>query len=676
MHKVSVRSLVVSALVFVGVVAIPAAASAGTATISGKVYYQPPVGFYYGVPNADVTIYNAVGGGKVQELKTDNAGNWQTTIWAGADASGWDYKVKVEPFSNIPFDHKPPYYSFISPANGEIDLHVIPGQFSQLNNFGVRGSTITGTVFNDIDKSGTRDPGEPVISGADVTINGPSNTGPSNLHVTTAADGSYTTGAPVLPSGKYSVSATKAGYSAVSVAAAATAAPGQDAAASNFGLYWETGIVSGDVYAETNGIPGPQADEPPIGGVHITVAGTYAGNQSFSYGTQSKADGSFGLAVPNGSNYTVTETQPAEYADGPEFTAVAGVSTGSDQFTGVNVAPKGSTGPLEFGETGATISGVTFSDRNQDSARQAGEPPSGGHSIDVSAPGFSDAVTSAPDGTFTVKGAPAADVTLTAAGSVDAVASVPLVVQPSAGATLSDQNLGYRYTSLTGVVLNRANGQPVAGVPVSLSGAVSRSTTTAADGSWGFYELTPGTYAVHETAPLGLDVASNTLGVLGGTSEPGGVVGIAAGLGQLGSGYQLGLAPPAAWSSGGTAGTAAGSAASAAAHGASKVTIVSKKRTAVRRSKLKLGCKLNGGEVRSCSFVLRTKSGKVLARGRGSAKAHGTALTVTVNLTKLGKALLRDRKALATSRAAVTATQASGPKLSARKRVVLQRASS
>ena len=669
MRKISIRSLLVSALVFVGVVAIPAAASAGTATISGKVYYQPPLGLYTAVPNADVTIYNAVGGSKVQEVKTDNAGNWHATAYAGADASGWDYKIKVEPASSVPADHKPPYYSFISPANGEIDLHVVPGQSSQLNNFSVRGSTVTGIVFNDIDKSGTRDAGEPVIAGADVTINGPSNTGPSNLHVTTTGYGSYTTGAPVLPSGKYTVSATKAGYSDVSVAAGATATPGDQAIASDFGLYWEKGIVSGGVYAETNGTPGPQADEPPIGGADITVAGTYAGNQSFSLGTASKADGSFSLAVPNGSNYTVTETQPVEYADGPEFTAVAGVSTGSDQFTGVNVAPKASTGPLEFGESGATISGVTFSDRNQDSLRQAGEPVSGGHSIDVSAPGFSDAVTSAPDGTFTVKGAPAAHITLTGGGSVDAVAPAPLVVDPSAGATVSDQNLGYRYTSLTGVVLNRADGQPVGAVPISLSGTASRSTITAADGSWGFYELTPGTYGVHETAPLGLGVAANLLGALGGTSEPGGVVGIAAGRGQLGAGYELGLAPPAAWSGGTTAGTAA----SRAVHGASKVTIVSKKRTTVRRSKLKLGCKLNGGVVRTCSFVLRTKSGKVLARGKASAKPRRTALTVTLSLTKLGKALLRSPKALAAGRAVVTATQASGPKLSARKKVVLQR---
>jgi hypothetical protein len=116
-RKISLRSLLVSALVLVGAVAIPAAASAGTATISGKVYYLPPFGFPAGVPSADVTIYNAVGGAKGQEVKTDNAGNWQVTTDASADASGWDYKIKVEPASNIPADHKPPYCSFTAPAD-------------------------------------------------------------------------------------------------------------------------------------------------------------------------------------------------------------------------------------------------------------------------------------------------------------------------------------------------------------------------------------------------------------------------------------------------------------------------------------------------------------------------------------------------------------------------------
>jgi hypothetical protein len=60
----------------------------------------------------------------------------------------------------------------------------------------------------------------------------------------------------------------------------------------------------------------------------------------------------------------------------------------------------------------------------------------------------------------------------------------------------------------------------------------------------------PGHLRGRRKRPSGLGVASNLLGMLGGTSEPGGVVGIAAGLGQLGGGYELGVAPAAAWSGG------------------------------------------------------------------------------------------------------------------------------
>jgi hypothetical protein len=662
MRQISIRPFLVMALVVVGFVAVPAAASAGTATISGKVFYQPPMGLYAGVPGADVTIYNALGGSKAGTVKTNAAGDYELTLWAGSDPSGWNYKIKVEPFG-APQDHKPPYYGFISPAGGTIDLHVVPGQFASLNNFSVRGSTITGAVYSDLNKDGFRQAGEPGVSGADVTINGPANTGPSNMHVATDGNGNYTTGTPVLPSGQYTVAATKAGFTGVSIAAGAVPAPGQDASGGDFGVYWETGTVSGNVYAETNGTTGRQDDEPPIGGADITVAGTYNVNQTFSLATQSKPDGTFSLAVPNGSDFTVTETQPPAYGDGPESTSVGGVSTAADAFTGVNVAPQGETGSFDFGETGATISGVTFADRNQDGAREPGEPPSGGRTIVVAAAGFSDTVVSGPDGAFSVTGAPGSDVTLTPEATADALAPAALTVHPSPAATLAEQNLGYRFVSLNGLVVNRQSGRPVAGVTVSLSGAASRSTTTAADGTWGFHELAAGTYSVHETAPAGMSLATNTVGSLGGGSEAGSVVGIAAGTGQLGSGYELGLTAPDALSA----------ATTPVAKTATKVTIVAGKRTALRRLRLKLGCELDAGQVRACNFVLRAKTGKVIARGRVSTIKQATRLTATLKLTRLGKrTVAKHPRALLRARATVIASQAGGPKLTARKRLTLR----
>src|SRR5439155_741824 len=63
----------------------------------------------------------------------------------------------------------------------------------------------------------------------------------------------------------------------------------------------------------------------------------------------------------------------------------------------------------------------------------------------------------------------------------------------------------------------------IAGVTVTLSGAddnsqaVSLSQATAADGSYNFTNLRPGTYAVSETQPTGLCDGKDSTGLPGGT---------------------------------------------------------------------------------------------------------------------------------------------------------------
>jgi uncharacterized repeat protein (TIGR01451 family) len=101
----------------------------------------------------------------------------------------------------------------------------------------------------------------------------------------------------------------------------------------------------------------------------------------------------------------------------------------------------------------------------------------------------------------------------------------------------------------------RDPGEPgVAGATVALTGtdfygrAVTRSFTTAADGSYGADDLLPGTYQLDETQPTGLGDGAEHLGSVGGvprgTANPGGVNdrfgGIVLGSEEAGSGYDFG----------------------------------------------------------------------------------------------------------------------------------------
>jgi Carboxypeptidase regulatory-like domain len=655
----ALRRLLVAALATcAGFLALPAGASA-LATISGQVYYVPPgcmICITQGIPNVSVAIKTQFDA-PVHTVMTDATGHYTDSLYGG---SGFDYHVYV---SNL--------FEPISPATGEKDAHVVDAQTTTVN-FSVRGSTITGNVWHDVDGDGVNDVGEPVVGGATVDV-----TGPASKQVATNGSGDFTTGSPVLPAGGYAISASKTGYDD-GTATQVSPTAGQDVAAADHPMRYQTGTVTGHVYAETNGTPGFQAGEPPINGVGVFVAGTYDGNPFTIPGT-SQPDGTFSIpGVFFGPVRTVTADQSPLYLDGAEFTSEVGPGVTNDQFTTVTVPANGSTGTFDFGETGATISGVTFSDRDQEGIKDANEPATGGRVIQAASAGFTATVTSAPDGTYTILGAPSEDITLTPDVTADALAPAAQIVHPDPGGTITGENFAFRFTSLSGKVLNRADGTGVAGVTVTLSGTATATTTSAADGSFHFFDLSPGTYALAATAPAGLELAASTVGSAGGAAAPGMVSGIGAGLGEMGTGYELGLAPPPSPPAppGGEGGQTPGGgqpAGPTAQAAAKRVRIVAAKKLRVRKGRLKLGCKLDAGTIQSCSFVVVNKRGKALARGKAKARKPGTSLSVKLKLTKLGKKLLaRSPKGLRGT-AKVTATQKAGPQLKARKKLKLRR---
>lgn len=535
------RLLLVTLVVF----GAAAANASATATINGKVFYDPPgQAPHIPVPGAKVevrTMANAIVGAP---LTTDHTGSWSTKVFSQPAPNGSKYKVVV----TSPF-------TYVNPADGTHDVvQVFDAQTTSDVNFSIRGTTISGTVFNDIDSSGDKQPNEPVLQNAIVAIDGP-----IDRTVATDANGAYTTGPPLLPAGSYTATATKDGYTITTPMRYVNPAPGADIAALPSGLHFPTGTVTGDAYAETNGQPGRQAGEPPIAGVTVKVSGVSDG-KPFALETKSGQDGTWSLLAFAGTDRTITASQPGAYLDGPESESAATGTAGADTFTGVTVPEDDTVGRFGFGETGATISGVTFSDRDGDGARDPGEPGDPGRKLALTATGFAAEVTTGGDGTWTVKGAPAGELTVTPETADDALTPAPRVATVPAGATMNGTDLGFRFGNLRGTVVNRQTGQPVAGVSVLLSGPDSRTVTTAANGTFEFPELAPGTYGVRADAPAGLGLGGHTVGTAGGTSDAAGVSGVVLSLAQLGTGYELGLtgAPITTTTTGTTTGTTPG----------------------------------------------------------------------------------------------------------------------
>ena len=537
-------------LLFATAVAVAAlAASASAATITGQVLYDPPGAVSnVPVPGAVVEVRTAANAIVGPAVTTDANGTYSKAVFDSAQPRGKTYKVILT---------SP--YSYVTPSDGRHDTVQVFGANTTSNiDFSVRGTTVSGLVFNDIDASGDKQADEPYLKGATVTIDGP-----VDKTVTTDAGGAYTSGPPVLPAGGYTVSAAKAGYAVTTPPRIVNVAAGADSVPLPSGLHPATGTVQGDAYAETNGQPGRQAGEPPIAGATISVSGTADGSP-FTLQTTSAADGTWSLLVFAGGNRTVSASQPAGYADGPESSTAATGVAGADAFTAVTVPTDDVVGRFAFGETGATVAGVTFSDRDGDGMRDAGEPGIAGRALTVSAGGFTADATSGAGGAWSVKGAPAGALTVTPAAFADALTPAPRVVNPGAGATVA-ADLGFRYANLRGTVVNRQTGAAVGGVSVLLSGTAQRTVTTAADGSFEFPELAPGTYGVRADPPAGLGLGTHKAGTAGGSADAGGVTGVTLSLAQLGTGYELGVtgAPattgsPAAGGGGGGAATGGG----------------------------------------------------------------------------------------------------------------------
>ncbi len=298
----------------------------------------------------------------------------------------------------------------------------------------VAAGTITGTVV-------AADYGYPVSS-AVVTVAGTASEALTNYA------GAFTL---YVAPGSASVTATKAGWSTATVGPFTVVAGSSVATGAIPLTRW--GVVTGRVLADD--------DESPIEGVAVTLSG------GGGTGT-TDSDGVYSISCPP-ATYTATFSRSGfETVESPEFTTWSGVT-------------------LTIWETylrrSATASGLVTNSSD-------GLPLEG---VRVAVFDGTDWTTTGPDGRFTVPVPPTSTRLVLSKAGFGTVRTDAFTVEPGEDADVGTFSLGPGGV-LRGVVVDSADGSPLAGVVVSLQPPLD-SGVTDATGVFSF-ELAPGEYSL------------------------------------------------------------------------------------------------------------------------------------------------------------------------------------
>ena len=286
-----------------------------------------------------------------------------------------------------------------------------PGTNSTDNNFAEvpSGRQISGRVFSDYNNDGIFNASDIGLSGVRINLTGTDiNGGAVTLTTTTAADGRYSFSG--LPEGSFTLTeptqperTTNGITTAGSTGGTATAVGVVPSVISNVNLTGTNsisldnnfaeipvlvGVVSGKVYVDINGNGIVDAGESGIAGVTLKLTGTDKLGAAVNLSTVTAADGSYSFAnlqPSSAAGYTITEMQPALYADGRTTIATGNpgvlasskpvLSNNADIISNVNVLAGDVLPNYNFGEGVALmlkppiVNGYVFMDRDHSRVR-------------------------------------------------------------------------------------------------------------------------------------------------------------------------------------------------------------------------------------------------------------------------------------------------------------------
>jgi len=391
-------------------------------------------------------------------------------------------------------------------------------------------------VWNDLNGNGVQDAGEPGLSGITVTLGGA-------VSATTTTNGSGAYLFSGLPAGSYTVSvATPSGYSATgsnlggdpnkdsngSPANVTLASFNSTDLSVDFGfIEVKAGEIGDFVWNDVNGNGIQDAGETGLSGITVTLTGTQGG------ATVTSGTGAYLFTGLPAGSYTVTVTCPAGYSPSASGQGGDPLKDSNGSPASVTLATNTSSDlSVDFGckpNPAGQIGDFVWKDINGNGVQDAGEPGIGGLTVTLSGPVIASTVTNGfgaylfsnlPAGSYTVSvatpanytasptgaGTPATDnngspanVTLPAYNSVDLTIDFGFVpVAPPTG-----QIGDYVWEDEDGDGVQDATETGMSGITVTLSGPVSASTTTDANGAYLFTGLPAGTYTVTVATPAG-----------------------------------------------------------------------------------------------------------------------------------------------------------------------------
>ena len=463
------------------------------------------------------------------------------------------------------------------------------GQNGVEYNFGeLLPGSIHGRVHGDTDGDCELDPGESPIEG--VTVYLLNANGDRIDSTTTNADGEYWfTG---LAPGVYGIEEEQpAGYfqggQRVGSAGGTVAGTdlireieigsGQEAVEYNFCEH-PPAAIWGNVYADDNNNGLFDAGESGIGGVTVSLLDANGVPTGLTAVTD--ADGAYHFEGLEPGTYGVAEQQPAGFFDGLDTAGTAGgvAENPGDRITQVVLAPGAMGANYNFGELRpASIRGRVHSDLDEDCELDPGESPiegvtvyllnangdriastttdaQGEYVFDNLAPGTYGVEEMQPDGFFQ------GGQVVGSAGGLSIVQDRITNIVLTPGTDAVDYNFcEHPPASIAGNVYADDNDNGVfdtgesgiGGVTLSLLDAsgqpTGQTTVTAADGSYRFDNLEPGTYGVSELQPAGFFDGRDAAGSAGGVAENPGdrITGALLGAGVAAVNYDFGELRPA-----------------------------------------------------------------------------------------------------------------------------------
>jgi hypothetical protein len=422
-------------------------------------------------------------------------------------------------------------YSCSSPSDCLYTQTLISHQSQTGDDFSEQASrTVSGTQYDDLNANGTKDSGEPVLSGwvvyVDLNNNGSKDAGEPNA--TTAADGTYTI--TNVPGGTYNLrEVAQAGYTCSAPSGCAhslTWSAGTAFTGKDFGVY-RTGSIAGTVYTDGNA-DGVHGGSETSGVSGVTVYLDANDNDVFDSGetsTTTSGSGAYSFSGLMPGSYTVRQVLPSSSWHCSEPS-----STFASCEHAVTVTSGSSTTGKDFGDwQDVAFTGTVYDDLNANGSQGTGELGVSGRTVTLD-PGtpanlLDDVTTTTdPGGAYSFSNlVPGVAYTVSTTLPSGSLCSQPggscsYTATPSSGDGTATKDFGtYARGSIAGTVYNDGNADGthqgsesagLSGVTVYLDAngndaldAGETSTTTSASGAYSFSGLTPGSYTVRQVLP-------------------------------------------------------------------------------------------------------------------------------------------------------------------------------